>query len=101
MYENCLKNSKLTHKELEKQDSFSQFFNIVPLNIDTLGPMMIKHCNLFMREGSTLVLQKFLHSIYDLIVVPKMTTAQVGWLVGFYGISTLVSYLMPNPFLYT
>ena len=22
-----------------------------------------------------------------------------GWLVGFYGISTLVAYLMPNPFL--
>ena len=24
----------------------------------------------------------------------------VGWLVGFYGISTFVGYLMPNPFLY-
>ena len=24
----------------------------------------------------------------------------VGWLFGFYGISTLVGYLMPNPFLY-
>ena len=23
-----------------------------------------------------------------------------GWLVGFYGISTFVGYLMPNPFLY-
>ena len=24
----------------------------------------------------------------------------VGWLFGFYGISTFVGYLMPNPFLY-
>ena len=24
----------------------------------------------------------------------------VGWLVGFYGISTFVGYLIPNPFLY-
>ena len=24
----------------------------------------------------------------------------VGWLVGLYGISTFVGYLMPNPFLY-
>ena len=24
----------------------------------------------------------------------------VGWLIGFYGISTFVGYLMPNPFLY-
>ena len=23
-----------------------------------------------------------------------------GWLVGFYGISTFVGYLVPNPFLY-
>ena len=25
---------------------------------------------------------------------------QVGWSVGFYGISTIVGYLTPNPFLY-
>ena len=24
----------------------------------------------------------------------------VSWLIGFYGISTFVGYLMPNPFLY-
>ena len=24
----------------------------------------------------------------------------VGWLFGFYGVSTFVGYLMPNPFLY-
>ena len=24
----------------------------------------------------------------------------VGWMGGFYGISTFVGYLMPNPFLY-
>ena len=25
---------------------------------------------------------------------------KIGWLFGFYGISTFVGYLMPNPFLY-
>ena len=24
----------------------------------------------------------------------------IGWLFGFYGISTFVGYLLPNPFLY-
>ena len=27
-------------------------------------------------------------------------TVVVGWLVGFYGISTYVGYLMPDPFLF-
>ena len=26
--------------------------------------------------------------------------SKVGWLVEFYGMSTFVGYLMPNPFLY-
>ena len=30
----------------------------------------------------------------------QLDTWLVGWLVGFYGISTFVGYLMPNPFLY-
>ena len=28
---------------------------------------------------------------------PARKTDLVGWLVGFYGISTFVGYLMPNP----
>ena len=30
----------------------------------------------------------------------KKNEALIGWLFGFYGISTFVGYLMPNPFLY-
>ena len=30
----------------------------------------------------------------------KIKERLVGWLVGFYGISTFVGYLTPNPFLY-
>ena len=28
----------------------------------------------------------------------KFATGKFSWLVGFYGISTFISYLMPNPF---
>ena len=36
--------------------------------------------------------------VYMTLLPTKMQL--VGWLVGFYGISTFVGYLMPNPFLY-
>ena len=46
---------------------------------------------------STLVGQlMYIYSIYMFVCV----CACVGWLVGFYDISTFVGYLMPNPFLY-
>ena len=34
--------------------------------------------------------------------IPKylIYDGQVGWLIGFYGISILVGYLMPNPVIY-
>ena len=32
--------------------------------------------------------------------VVLLTVYLVGWLVGFYELSTIVDYLMPNPFLY-
>lgn len=57
---------RLTQKELEKQDSFSLFFN-------ALGPMMLKHCNPI-PEGGILVPLKLLHSTYDFIIVSKMVT---------------------------
>ena len=47
-----------TQKELEKQDSFSQFFNIVSLDINALGPTMPKHCNPITEEGGVLAVQK-------------------------------------------
>ena len=31
--------------------------------------------------------------------VVTVSIIKVGWFVGFYGISTFVGYLMPNPFL--
>ena len=37
-------------------------------------------------------------SIYLLSIAEFDIKYQVGWLVGFYGISTFVGYLIPNPF---
>ena len=45
-------------------------------------------------SSSTLVPNKYLIEVYVFM------GGLVGWLVGFYGISTFVGYLMPNPFLY-
>ena len=36
----------------------------------------------------------------DTIYLELLQMVRVVWLVGFYGISTFVGYLMPNPFLY-
>ena len=37
--------------------------------------------------------------VYTHTHIYKMIKRLVGWFVGFYGISTFVGYLMPNPFL--
>ena len=34
---------------------------------------------------------------YKLLYMINKLLLLVGWLVGFYGISTLIGYLMPNP----
>ena len=33
--------------------------------------------------------------------MPKILREMIGWLFGFYGISTFGGYLTPNPFLYS
>ena len=33
------------------------------------------------------------------VLITSSAEVEDGWLVGFYGISTFVGYLMPNPFL--
>ena len=38
-------------------------------------------------------------SLYDMSLL-EIKGVLYGWLVGFYGISTFVGYLTPNPFLY-
>ena len=38
--------------------------------------------------------------IYIYIYRERERERDVGWLVGFHGISTFVGYLMPDPFLY-
>ena len=38
--------------------------------------------------------------ISEMIFIAQNIRLLVGWLFGFYGISTFVGYLMPNPFLY-
>ena len=43
---------------------------------------------------------KHLEHYYDSITVREIILrVLVGWFVGFYGISTFVGYLTPNPFL--
>ena len=46
-YQGHSKSSKLTQEVWHNRDSFSLFFNIIPLNINrpTLGPSMFEHCN--------------------------------------------------------
>ena len=36
-------------------------------------------------------------SLYILLFYRNQKTQNMNWLVGFYGISTLAGYLMPNP----
>ena len=53
-----------TQKELDKQDSFSLFFNIVPVEIIALDPTMLMHCDPITEGGDILVFQKFLHCFH-------------------------------------
>ena len=62
---------------IEKLWKLSCFFQL--LNINALHPMMLKHCNLITEEGGIIFPQKLLHYIYDLIIVSKMVTMQVGF----------------------
>ena len=41
--------------------------------------MMVEPSNPNTKEGAILVLQKLLHSVYDLIIVSKMMIMQVGF----------------------
>ena len=50
----------LSKKGRHNRDSFSIFFNIVPLNINTLGPAMFMHCNPLTEDSFTLIQQAFL-----------------------------------------
>ena len=47
-------------EELEKQDSFSLFFNRNPLDINAFYSTMLKHCNPITEDG-ILILKKLLH----------------------------------------
>ena len=38
--------------------------------------------------------------LYDIQLILIIISTKVGWLGGFYGISTFVGYLTPNPFLW-
>ena len=59
-------------QETWKQDHF-YYFNIIPLDINALGSTMLKHSSHTTKEGGIVVLQKHLHSTYDLL----MATTQV------------------------
>ena len=65
--------------ESEKQDRFSQFFLIVSLWYQHTLSNKHKHRNPITEKGDILVLQKLVHSIYDLDIVSKMATRQEGF----------------------
>ena len=44
----------LTWKKSEKQNSFSLFFDIIPLDIIAFSSMMTKYCNCLIEEGGIL-----------------------------------------------
>ena len=52
---------KFTWKELGKQGSFSLFFNIASLDINSLSSMLLKYYNSITDEGGIFILQKVLH----------------------------------------
>ena len=66
-------------KESKKQDSFLLFFNIIPIDINALSPMMLKDCNPITKEGGILVLRKLLHSTYSLIIISKLAITLMGF----------------------
>ena len=55
-----------------------------------ISPAVLKKGNEF---------EERLHDIELRQCVTDFELLMVGWFVGFYGISTFVVYLMPNPFL--
>ena len=61
----------------------------------------INHCRLFNARSSLYIYIKYINQILFIHIyqIYKTQPNQIG-LVGFYGISTIVGYLMPNP-LYT
>lgn len=63
---------------MEKNDTFSLFFIIVFLDINSLGPTIHKLCIPITKQVSLLVLQKFFQCRYDLTNVYKMANTQVG-----------------------
>lgn len=46
---------------------------------------MLKHCNLITEKGDVLVLQKLFHSSYDLIILSKIATMQMVFLLSLVG----------------
>ena len=70
--------------------------------------LLIYEGNIILGNTSTIVEKDFIWSLEGNILGNKLTIVvrdftgawRVGWLFGFYGISTFVGYLMPNSFLY-
>lgn len=69
--EERLKTSKLHPERVVETRQFALFFNIVPLGIITLGPMMFKYCNPITEKNGVLVHEKP-HNTYHHITVSKI-----------------------------
>ena len=73
----CSKRSKSHPEKVEETIQFFTIFQYCLLDINTLGPMILKHFPPITEEDGILALQNLIHSTYDIIVVFKMATTQV------------------------
>ena len=61
-------------KDLTFRRHFVLFFNIIPLNVYTLLPAMLKGLNAAFKQVLFLTVQNVLHCMYDVIIWLKMGT---------------------------
>ena len=67
-------------------------------------PFFKKYSKIFLTKNIKVKIHpkilKYLYSNQIKVLINALSKLTNGWLLGVYGISTIVGYLTPNPFLY-
>ena len=82
--------------------NFAEVTRTLMIRQDTVGlkPKAYQKSLEFIRFGLVWFISLMAYQPFMGYLMPKFNSfLMVGWLFGFYGISTSVGYLMPNPFL--